>query len=356
MGLHSLAGKPSPAGILIDVAKLERDYYTRQPDLADPNQLVSFGTSGHRGSPFLGTFTEAHILATTQAICEFRRGKGISGPLFMGKDTHGASAAAQRTALEVLAANGVETFIQRDNGFTPTPAISHAILTYNRGRTSGLADGIVITPSHNPPEDGGFKYNPPNGGPADTDITGWVQNRANEILRGGNREVKRLAYESALKAGNTHLHDFITPYVATLGEVLDMAAIKAAGVRIGIDPLGGSSLQYWQPVKERYGLDLTVVNTQVDARFSFMTLDHDGKIRMDCSSPYAMASLVGLKDKFSVSFGTDPDADRHGIVTPSAGLLNPNHFLAVAINYLLTHRPQWNKNSAVGKTDRKSVV
>ncbi len=350
MGLHSLAGKPSPAGILIDVAKLERDYYTRQPDLADPNQLVSFGTSGHRGSPFLGTFTEAHILATTQAICEFRRGKGISGPLFMGKDTHGASAAAQRTALEVLAANGVETFIQRDNGFTPTPAISHAILTYNRGRTSGLADGIVITPSHNPPEDGGFKYNPPNGGPADTDITGWVQNRANEILRGGNREVKRLAYESALKAGNTHLHDFITPYVATLGEVLDMAAIKAAGVRIGIDPLGGSSLQYWQPVKERYGLDLTVVNTQVDARFSFMTLDHDGKIRMDCSSPYAMASLVGLKDKFSVSFGTDPDADRHGIVTPSAGLLNPNHFLAVAINYLLTHRPQWNKNSAVGKT------
>lgn len=350
MGLHALAGKPAPAGLLIDVAKLERDYYARQPDLADPNQLVSFGTSGHRGSPFLGTFTEAHILATTQAICEFRRGQGISGPLFMGNDTHGASAAAQRTALEVLAANGVETFLQRDDGFTPTPAISHAILTYNRERTSGLADGIVITPSHNPPEDGGFKYNPPNGGPADTDITGWVQNRANEILRGGNREVKRLAYESALKAGNTHLHDFIPLYVATLGEVIDMAAIKAAGVRIGIDPLGGAALPYWQPVKERYGLDLTVVNTRVDARFSFMTLDHDGKIRMDCSSPYAMASLVGLKDKFSVSFGTDPDADRHGIVTPSAGLLNPNHYLAVAINYLLTHRPQWNNNSAVGKT------
>lgn len=350
MGLHALAGKPAPAGMLIDVAKLERDYYARQPDLADPNQLVSFGTSGHRGSPFLGTFTEAHILATTQAICEFRRGKGISGPLFMGKDTHGASAAAQRTALEVLTANGVETFLQRDDGFTPTPAISHAILTYNRGRTSGLADGIVITPSHNPPEDGGFKYNPPNGGPADTDITGWVQNRANEILRGGNRDVKRLAYESVLRAANTHLHDFITPYVATLGEVIDMAAIKAAGVRIGIDPLGGAALPYWQPVKERYGLDLTVVNTQVDARFSFMTLDHDGKIRMDCSSPYAMASLVGLKDKFSVSFGTDPDADRHGIVTPSAGLLNPNHYLAVAINYLLTHRPQWDRNSAVGKT------
>ena len=350
MGLHALAGKPAPAGMLIDVAKLERDYYARQPDLADPNQLVSFGTSGHRGSPFLGTFTEAHILATTQAICEFRNGKGISGPLFMGKDSHGASAAAQRTALEILAANGVETFLQRDGGFTPTPSISHAILTYNRVRTSGLADGIVITPSHNPPEDGGFKYNPPNGGPADTDITGWVQNRANEILRGGNREVKRLTYEAALKAGNTHQHDFITPYVATLGEVIDMAAIKAAGVRVGIDPLGGAALPYWQPVKERYGLDLTVVNTQVDARFSFMTLDHDGKIRMDCSSPYAMASLVGLKDKFSVSFGTDPDADRHGIVTPSVGLLNPNHYLAVAINYLLTHRPQWNQNSAVGKT------
>ena len=350
MGLHALAGKPAPAGLLIDVAKLERDYYTRQPDLADPNQLVSFGTSGHRGSPFLGTFTEAHILATTQAICEFRRGKGISGPLFMGKDTHGASAAAQRTALEVVAANGVETFLQRDDSFTPTPSISHAILTYNRGRTSGLADGIVITPSHNPPEDGGFKYNPPNGGPAETDITGWVQDRANEILRGGNREVKRVAYESALKAGNTHQHDFITPYVATLGEVIDMDAIKSAGVRIGIDPLGGAALQYWQPVKERYSLDLTVVNAKVDPRFSFMTLDHDGKIRMDCSSPHAMASLVGLKDKFSVAFGTDPDADRHGIVTPSAGLLNPNHYLAVAINYLLTHRSQWNKNSTLGKT------
>ena len=336
--------------MLIDVAKLERNYYELKPDLADANQLVSFGTSGHRGTPFLGTFTEAHILATTQAICEFRKGKGISGPLYIGKDSHAASAPAQRTALEVLAVNGVETFIQRDDGFTPTPAISHAILTYNRGRTTGLADGIVITPSHNPPEDGGFKYNPPNGGPADTDITGWVQNRANEILRGGNRDARRLAYESALKASNTHQHDFITPYVATLGEVIDMPAIKAAGVRIGVDPLGGAALPYWQPVKERYGLDLTVVNTTVDARFSFMTLDHDGKIRMDCSSPYAMASLVGWKDRFSVAFGTDPDADRHGIVTPSAGLLNPNHYLAVAISYLLTHRPQWNRNSAVGKT------
>ena len=350
MALNPLAGKPAPASLLIDLAKLEKDYYTKTPDLADVNQLVSFGTSGHRGTPFNGTFTEAHILATTQAICEYRRDKGISGPLFIGKDSHAASAPAQRTALEVLAANGVETFIQRNDGFTPTPSISHAILTYNRGRTSGLGDGIVITPSHNPPSDGGFKYNPTNGGSADTDITGWVQDRANELLRGGNQGVQRLAYETALKAGNTHQHDFITPYVATLGEVIDMDAIKAAGVRIGIDPLGGASLPYWQPVKERYGLDITIVNTKVDGRFGFMTVDHDGKIRMDCSSPHAMASLVGLKDKFSLAFGTDPDADRHGIVTPSAGLLNPNHYLAVAINYLLTHRPQWNKNAAVGKT------
>jgi len=350
MALSPLAGKPAPANLLIDVAKLERHYYAKKPDLADPNQLVSFGTSGHRGTPFNATFTEAHILATTQAICEFRKDKGVSGPLYIGKDSHAASAPAQRTALEVLAANGVETFIQRDDGFTPTPSISHAILTYNRGRTSGLADGIIITPSHNPPEDGGFKYNPTNGGPADTDITGWVQNRANELLRAGNKDVKRFTYELALKASNTHQYDFITPYVATLGEVIDMAAIRSAGVRIGIDPLGGAALQYWQPIKERYGLDLTVVNTRVDGRFSFMTVDHDGKIRMDCSSPDAMASLVGLKDKFSVAFGNDPDADRHGIVTPSAGLLNPNHYLAVAINYLLTHRPQWNKNSAVGKT------
>jgi phosphoglucomutase len=350
MALNPLAGKPAPANLLIDVAQLERDYYAKQPDVADANQLVSFGTSGHRGTPGDGTFTEAHILATTQAICEYRQGQGISGPLYIGKDSHAASAPAQRTALEVLAANGVETFIQRDDGFTPTPSISHAILTYNRGRTSGLADGIVITPSHNPPEDGGFKYNPTNGGPADTVITGWVQNRANELLRGGNKDVKRLTYESAFKASNTHHYDFIAPYVATLGEVIDMTAIKYEGGRIGIDPLGGASLQYWQPIKERYGLDLTIVNTKVDPQFSFMTVDHDGKIRMDCSSPHAMASLVGLKDKFSVAFGNDPDADRHGIVTPSVGLLNPNHYLAVAINYLLTHRPQWNKNSAVGKT------
>jgi phosphoglucomutase len=350
MALNPLAGKPAPASLLIDVAKLERDYYTRQPDVADVNQLVSFGTSGHRGTPFNGTFTEAHILATTQAICEHRQAKGITGPLYIGKDSHAASAPAQRTALEVLAANGVETFIQQRDGVTPTPSVSHAILTYNRGRTAGLADGIVITPSHNPPEDGGFKYNPTNGGPADTDITGWVQNRANEILRGGNKDVKRLTYEAALRASNTHHFDFITPYLATLGEVIDMAAIKSAGVRIGVDPLGGASLPYWEPIAQRYGLNLTLVNEQVDPRFSFMTVDHDGKIRMDCSSPYAMAGLVGLKDKFSVAFGNDPDADRHGIVTPSSGLLNPNHYLAVAIRYLLTHRPNWKATSAIGKT------
>ncbi len=350
MALSPLAGKPAPANRLIDVAKLERDYYQRTPDLTDANQLVSFGTSGHRGTSFNGTFTEAHILAITQAICEYRKDKGINGPLFMGKDSHAISAAAQRTALEVLAANGVETFLQRDDGFTPTPSISHAILTYNRGRNNGFGDGIVITPSHNPPEDGGFKYNPPNGGPADTDITGWVQNRANVLLHGSNQAVSRQTYESALKAGNTHLHDFIAPYVDTLGEVIDMDAIRTAGVRIGIDPLGGAALQYWQPVKERYRLDLTVVNAKIDPQFGFMTVDHDGKIRMDCSSPSAMASLVGLKDQFSIAFGTDPDADRHGIVTPSAGLLNPNHYLAVAINYLLTHRPKWPTSAAVGKT------
>jgi len=350
MATNPLAGKPAPASLFMDVSKLEANYYNLKPDVTDANQLVSFGTSGHRGTPFNGTFTEAHILATAQAICEYRKGKGISGPLYIGKDSHGASNAAQRTAVEVLAANGVETFIQQNDGVTPTPSISHAILTYNRGRKDGLADGIVITPSHNPPEDGGFKYNSPNGGPADTDITGWVQNRANEILKDGNRAVTRLSYESALKASNTHPYDFITPYVNTLGEVIDMGAIKAAGVRIGIDPLGGASLPYWEPVKQRYGLDITLVNTKVDARFSFMTVDHDGKIRMDCSSPYAMASLVGLKDKFSVAFGNDPDADRHGIVTPSSGLLNPNHYLAVAIRYLLTHRPDWKSTSAIGKT------
>ncbi|HMP81907.1 MAG TPA: phosphoglucomutase (alpha-D-glucose-1,6-bisphosphate-dependent) [Verrucomicrobiota bacterium] len=350
MALSPLAGKPAPKELLIDVSKLERDYHERKPDIADANQLVSFGTSGHRGTPFNGTFTEAHILAVTQAICDYRKLSNITGPLFMGRDSHAISAAAQRTALQVLSANGVDTFIQRDDGFTPTPSISHAILSYNRGRKNGQADGIVITPSHNPPQDGGFKYNPPNGGPADTDITGWVQNRANELLKTGNRDVRHRSFEIASKSSTTHQHDFISPYVNTLAEVIDMDAIKVAGVRIGIDPLGGAALRYWEPIQKRFNLDITVVNSKVDPQFGFMTVDHDGKIRMDCSSPYAMAGLVGLKDKFSVAFGNDPDADRHGIVTPSSGLLNPNHYLAVAIGYLLTHRPQWKKDSAIGKT------
>jgi phosphoglucomutase len=350
MALHPLAGKPAPANLLIDVAGLERAYHERHPNLDDPTQLVSFGTSGHRGTPLDGTFTEAHILAITQAICEYRQSNGIDGPLFMGKDTHAASGPAQRTALEVLAANGVETFIQRDDGFTPTPVISRAILVHNRGRSDGLADGIVITPSHNPPEDGGFKYNPPNGGPADTDITDWVQRRANDLLRVGNKEVNRVPYESALKAGTTHADDFVMPYVKDLANVLDMEAIRSAGLKLGVDPLGGATVHYWELIKDVYGLNLTVVNSVVDPRFAFMTVDHDGKIRMDCSSPYAMAKLVGLKDQYRVAFGNDPDSDRHGIVTPSAGLMNPNHYLAVAIRYLLTNRPKWPTNAAVGKT------
>jgi phosphoglucomutase len=350
MALHPLAGKPAPANLLIDVARLEREYYQRRPDLSDPAQLVSFGTSGHRGTPLDGTFTEAHILAITQAICEYRQSHGIDGPLFMGKDTHAISGPAQRTALEVLAANGVETVIQRDDGFTPTPAISRAILVYNKGRTDHLADGIVITPSHNPPEDGGFKYNPPVGGPADTDITDWVQDRANTLLRAGNKEVKRIPYESALKASTTHADDFLLPYVRDLVHVIDMEAIRSARLKLGVDPLGGAAAPYWGPINDIYGLDITVVNSTIDPRFAFMTVDHDGKIRMDCSSPYAMAKLVGLKDHYRVAFGNDPDSDRHGIVTPSVGLMNPNYYLAVAVRYLLTHRPNWPTHVAVGKT------
>ena len=350
MALHPLAGKAAPKELLIDLAKLQRDYFEKKPDVDDPNQLVSFGTSGHRGTPFDGTFTEAHILAITQAICEYRRGHGYTGPLFLGKDTHAASAPAERTALEVLAANGVETRLQRDNGFTPTPVISRAILVANHGKKSGFADGIVITPSHNPPADGGFKYNGPNGGPADTDATTWVQERANAILRGGNRDVKRMTYESALKASTTGQEDFVTPYVDDLASVLDLDAVRVAGLKIGVDPLGGAALHYWETIAKKFGLNITVVNPKLDPAFGFMTLDHDGKIRMDCSSPHAMAGLVGLKDQFDIAFGNDPDSDRHGIVTRSIGLLNPNHYLAVAIRYLLTNRPHWPGGAAVGKT------
>jgi phosphoglucomutase len=348
--LSPLAGKPAPKEILIDVARLEREYFERKPDLSDRNQLVSFGTSGHRGSPLHGTFTEAHILATTQAICDYRRGQGIDGPLYMGKDTHAVSAPAQRTALEVLAANGVETVIQENDGVTPTPVISHAILVYNRNRKEHLADGIVVTPSHNPPEDGGFKYNPPNGGPADTDVTRWVEDRANEFLRAGNAGVKRIPYNKAISAASTHPKDFVLPYVCDLKNVVDMDAIRDARLKLGVDPLGGAARPYWEPINSIYGLEIAIVNPTIDPTFSFMTVDHDGKIRMDCSSPYAMAKLVGLKDRYQVAFANDPDADRHGIVTPVAGLMNPNHYLAVAIQYLLTHRPEWRQDSAIGKT------
>jgi phosphoglucomutase len=350
MAIHPLAGKPAPTDILIDVNEIEKAYYEGQPDADNPQQLVSFGTSGHRGSPLDRTLNEAHILAITQAICDYRAGKKISGPLFMGKDTHAVSGPAQRTALEVLAANRVETVIQRGDGYTPTPSISRAILTHNRNKKGVLADGIVVTPSHNPPADGGFKYNPPQGGPADTDVTDWIQQRANDLLREGNRSVKRISYAAALAAATTHEDDLIDPYVDALSEVIDMVAVHATRVKIGVDPLGGAALAYWQRIGERYGLELTVVNDKIDPTFRFMTLDHDGKIRMDCSSPYAMAGLVSLKNRFQVAVGNDADADRHGIVTPSLGLMNPNHYLAVAIHYLLTHRPQWSKDAAVGKT------
>ncbi len=350
MAISPLAGKVPPEEILVDLAKLEKEYYGCKPDVNDPGQLVSFGTSGHRGSALSGTFNESHILATTQAICDYRHSRGTTGPLYLGKDTHALSGPAERTALEVLAANGVETIIQRKDGFTPTPVISHAILSYNRGRSLGFADGVVVTPSHNPPEDGGFKYNPPNGGPADTKVTRWIQDRANDLLKGGNREVRRMGYESALRHGTTHSIDFVAPYVEDLANVIDMECIRSAGITLGVDPLGGASVRYWEPIRELYGLDITIVNDVVDPRFAFMTVDHDGKIRMDCSSPYAMAGLVALKDRFQVAFANDTDADRHGIVTRSMGLLNPNHYLAAAIHYLLTHRPGWPKNAAVGKT------
>src|SRR5271157_1714822 len=337
MEISSLAGKPAPRNMLVDLALLEGEYYTRRPDVADPNQMVSFGTSGHRGSSLRGSFTESHILAITQAICDYRRSRGTDGPLYMGKDTHALSNPAQRTALEVLAANNVETVVQQNDGVTPTPVISRAILVYNRDRKEHLADGIVITPSHNPPEDGGFKYNPPNGGPADTDVTHWVETRANELLRARNAGVKRVPFSQAIKVATTHHEDFVLPYVNDLRNVVEMDAICSAGLKLGVDPLGGAARPYWEPINSVYGLDIKIVNPTIDPTFSFMTVDHDGKIRMDCSSPYAMARLVGLKDRYQVAFANDPDSDRHGIVTPS-GLMNPNHYLAVAIGYLLTHR------------------
>jgi len=350
MAISPLAGKPAPREMLVDLVGLERAYYQRRPDLADPSQLVSFGTSGHRGTSLATSFNEAHILAITQAVCDYRRTNGIDGPLYLGKDTHALSVPAERSALEVLAANGVDTVIQRDDGYTPTPVISHAILAANRDPKARRADGIVITPSHNPPSDGGIKYNPPGGGPADTDVTGWIEERANNLLRAANREVRRLAPETARAAPNVRADDLAGPYIADLESVIDFAPIRRAGLRIGVDPLGGAAVAYWKPIAERYGLDITVVNERVDPTFSFMTLDHDGKIRMDCSSPYAMAGLVGLKDKFDIAWGNDADVDRHGIVTRSQGLLNPNHFLAVAVHYLLSHRPQWSRTAAVGKT------
>jgi phosphoglucomutase len=350
MDISPLAGKPAPKEMLVDLSRLEKEYFERRPDLDDPTQRVSFGTSGHRGSPFDGSFTDAHIFAITQAICDYRRAQATNGPLYMGKDTHALSGPAQCTALEVLAANDVETIIQRDEGFTPTPVVSHAILVHNRSRTDRLADGIVITPSHNPPEDGGFKYNPTNGGPADTEVTQWIEHRANELLRDRNAAVKRVAFAAAINAPTTHQEDFVLPYVNDLRNVVDMDAIRGAGLKLAVDPLGGAAVHYWEPINKIYGLDIAVVNPQVDPTFSFMTVDHDGSIRMDCSSPYAMARLLGFKDRYRVAFANDPDSDRHRIVTPGAGLMNPNHYLSVAILYLLTHRPDWPAQAAVGKT------
>ena len=346
---HPLAGQLAPASSLTDITALLAAY-RNQPDVNNPTQRVAFGTSGHRGSALNGSFNEAHILAIAQAVAEYRVQAGISGPLFLGKDTHALSDPAQQTTLEVLAANGVLTHLQANDGYTPTPVISRAILTFNAANKAKQADGIVITPSHNPPQDGGIKYNPPHGGPADTDVTGWIEQRANALMADGNRGVKRLPYAQALNAPTTKAVDLMTPYIADLGKVIDMEAIRKANLRIGVDPLGGAAVAYWQPIAKLYGLNIEVVNPQVDPAFGFMTLDHDGKIRMDCSSPYAMASLVALKDRFDIAWGNDADVDRHGIVTPSIGLLNPNHYLAVAIQYLLSHRPEWPVSAAVGKT------
>ncbi len=356
MAIDPLAGKPAPASLLIDVSILESAYFAIHPEPDEPRQRVQFGTSGHRGRPVDGSFNEAHILAITQAVCEARLRAGITGPLFIGRDSHAVSPLAERTALEVLAANGVETRLAAANELTPTPTVSHAILTWNRGRTAGLADGIVVTPSHNPPSDGGFKYNPPNGGPADTDVTSAIEKRANEILAARGVGVRRMPYERARQAATTAEHDYLDAYVRDLANVVDLDAVRGAGLRIGVDPLGGASVHFWPRIAELYGLDLTVVNPVVDPRFAFMTVDHDGKIRMDCSSPYAMVRLAELKGSFDIACAADPDADRHGIVTPSSGLLPPNHYLAVAIDYLLTHRDRWPTTAAVGKTVVSSAI
>jgi phosphoglucomutase len=350
MSTHELAGKPVPNVYLTNVPRLVSAYYTHKPNPDDPLQQVSFGTSGHRGTSLNASFNEDHILATSQALCELRKVRKINGPLYLGMDTHALSEPALYTALEVFAANEIDVVIQADFGYTPTPVISHAILTYNRGRTTGLADGVVITPSHNPPDDGGFKYNPPSGGPAGTETTKWVQDRANQILEEGLLSVNRISLSQALKASTTHTHDYIHAYVSDLENVIDMPVIAAAGLKIGVDPMGGAGLAFWDPIANKYGLNLEVVNRSLDPTFAFMTLDHDGKIRMDCSSPYAMASLIQLKDEFDVAFGNDPDYDRHGIVTRSSGLMNPNHYLATAIWYLFQNRPGWGEQVAIGKT------
>ena len=350
MDAHELAGKRAPRELLTNIPRLLAAYYTYKPDIKNPHNLVSFGTSGHRGSSFKNSFNEDHVLAICQSICELRKFGNITGPLYVGKDTHALSEAAFFTAIEVFAANDIDIMIQTGSGYTPTPVISHAILTYNQNRTSGLADGVVITPSHNPPDDGGLKYNPPTGGPADTETTNIIQDRANEILMQGLKDVKRMPVERALNANTTHEYDYILPYVNDLENIIDMKAIASAGLKIGVDPMGGAGVDYWNPIAEKYGLDIEVVNKYVDSTFSFMAVDRDGKIRMDCSSPYAMAGLIKLKDKFDIAFGNDPDYDRHGIVTKSTGLMNPNHYLAVAVWYLFQNRPDWPKDAAVGKT------
>ena len=350
MAIHPLAGHPAPSSMLIDTSRLIAAYTSERPDVMVRDQRVAFGTSGHRGSAFKQSFNEWHILAITQAICEYRVGQGTVGPLYLGKDTHALSEPACVSAIEVLAANGIEVMIDQDGGYTPTPVVSHAILTYNGGRTSGFADGIVITPSHNPPEDGGIKYNPPQGGPADTAVTKWIEDRANALLATDLQGVRRLSYDQARRASTTHLHDFLGAYIGDLAQVIDMDMLRAAGLKLGIDPLGGSSVAYWEPIAERYGLNIEIVNPSIDPTFRFMPLDHDGKIRMDCSSPYAMTNLIALKDRFDVACGNDADSDRHGIVTRTGGLMNPNHYLAVSISYLFAHRPGWGSNAGIGKT------